>query len=224
MLRLERVGKIYGQGADAVAALVDVDLRVARGEYLAVTGRSGTGKSTLLSILGCLDVASSGRYLFDREDVTSLSGDRLAALRNRKVGFVFQNFNLLGRMSALANVSLPLVYRGIPAREREAAAHDALARVGLAARGHHRPAQLSGGQRQRVAIARALVGSPLLLLADEPTGNLDMATAGEIMGLVDELHASGMTVILVTHDAALAGRAGRCIRIEDGRVAEGAGA
>ena len=220
MLELSGVGKTYGNGPDAIHALADVDLEIAQGDCVAVTGRSGSGKSTLLAILGCLDRPSAGRYVLDGEDVSALDGDRLARLRNRKIGFVFQNFNLMGRMSALGNVGLPLVYRGVPAREREARARAALARVGLADRAAHRPAQLSGGQRQRVAIARALVGEPALLLADEPTGNLDSATAGGVMALFHELNRTGITLILVTHDDTLAATCARCVHVEDGRTCE----
>ena len=218
MLTLSGVGKTYGEGPDAVTALSDVNLHVERGEFVAVTGRSGSGKSTLLAVLGCLDGISRGRIEFDGEDISRLGRDPLADLRNRKIGFVFQSFHLMGRLSALANVAMPLVYRGVAACERHRLAHLALERVGLAHRAHHLPAQLSGGQRQRVAIARALAGSPLLLLADEPTGNLDSTTAREIMGLFEDVHRAGMTVVLVTHDDAHAALASRRLHVEDGRV------
>ncbi len=222
MLKLCGIGKTYGEGPDAIQALADVDLEIGQGDCVAVTGRSGSGKSTLLAILGCLDRPTTGRYHVDGQDVSALDGDRLAQLRNRKIGFVFQSFNLMARMSALGNVALPLVYRGVPAREREARALAALARVGLAERAAHRPAQLSGGQRQRVAIARALVGEPALLLADEPTGNLDSATADGIMALFHELNRSGITLVLVTHDDALAAACSRRVHVEDGRSREAA--
>jgi putative ABC transport system ATP-binding protein len=195
-----------------------VSLVVARGEYVAIMGPSGCGKSTLMNLLGCLDTADEGRYWLGGRLVSELPDRELARVRNREIGFVFQTFALLPRQSALANVEMPLVYAGVPAAERRRRAREALARVDLADRAQHRPAELSGGQRQRVAIARALVTGPQLLLADEPTGNLDSATGAGILALFDELHRAGNTLVLVTHEAEVAARAGRTILLRDGRV------
>ena len=215
----------YAVGSEVVRALDGVSFSIARGEWVAIVGQSGSGKSTLMNLVGCLDTPTSGTYLLNGADVRTLPDDALADLRNREIGFVFQTFQLLPRATALANVELPLVYRGIPRAERRARAEEALAAVGLADRMHHRPNELSGGQRQRVANARALVGDPSLLLADEPTGNLDTATGEEIMRLFEELHARGHTLILVTHEPRLAARCPRAIRLSDGRViADGPGA
>jgi len=201
-----------------------VSFAVERGEFLAVVGQSGSGKSTLMNLIGCLDTPSSGVYRLNGSDVAGLSDDALADLRNREIGFVFQTFQLLPRATALQNVELPLVYRGIPRRERRARAEAALCAVGLGNRMGHRPNELSGGQRQRVAVARALVGEPSLLLADEPTGNLDSATGEEIIRLFEELHARGHTLLLVTHEPRLAARCPRALRLCDGRlVADGPG-
>ncbi|NJD29348.1 MAG: ABC transporter ATP-binding protein [Chloroflexi bacterium] len=200
----------------AVHALDGIDLTIHEGEYVAVLGPSGSGKSTLMNLLGCLDVADEGRYRLAGTDVAGLSDDALARIRNRFVGFVFQQWNLLARTTALANVTLPLAYRGD--RDREAKARAALEAVGLGARIRHRPNQLSGGEQQRVAIARALVTEPALVLADEPTGNLDTATGEEILGLFDRLHAAGRTLVVVTHDASVAERANRRVRLRDGRI------
>ena len=218
LLRLQGVWKTYDAGESAVHALRGVDLVVGRGEYVAIMGPSGSGKSTLMHILGCLDTPSQGSYLLAGEEVADLSRGRLAELRNRFIGFVFQAFNLLPRASLLRNVELPLLYGGIGREERLRQAHEILARVGLGDRGRSLPNQLSGGQRQRAAIARALVTGPALLLADEPTGNLDQATGGEVMALFDELNRGGQTVILVTHDPAVAAHAKRVVRIVDGLV------
>ncbi|HUK12320.1 MAG TPA: ABC transporter ATP-binding protein [Thermoanaerobaculaceae bacterium] len=218
LLRLQGVWKTYDAGESAVHALRGVDLVVGRGEYVAIMGPSGSGKSTLMHILGCLDTPSQGSYLLAGEEVANLSRGRLAELRNRFIGFVFQAFNLLPRASLLRNVELPLLYGGIGREERLRQAHEILARVGLGDRGRSLPNQLSGGQRQRAAIARALVTGPALLLADEPTGNLDQATGGEVMALFDELNRGGQTVILVTHDPAVAAHAKRVVRIVDGLV------
>ena len=218
LLRLQGVWKTYDAGESAVHALRGVDLVVGRGEYVAIMGPSGSGKSTLMHILGCLDTPSQGSYLLAGEEVADLSRGRLAELRNRFIGFVFQAFNLLPRASLLRNVELPLLYGGIGREERLRQAHEILARVGLGDRGRSLPNQLSGGQRQRAAIARALVTAPALLLADEPTGNLDQATGGEVMALFDELNRGGQTVILVTHDPAVAAHAKRVVRIVDGLV------
>jgi putative ABC transport system ATP-binding protein len=218
VISVERLARHYVVGGETVRALDGVSFDIQRGEWVAIVGQSGSGKSTLMNLLGCLDTPTSGRYRLNGADVETLSDDALADLRNKEIGFVFQTFQLLPRASALANVELPLVYRGEPRRERKAAAEAALRAVGLANRMHHRPNELSGGQRQRVAVARALVGEPSLLLADEPTGNLDSATGEEIMRLFGELHARGHTILLVTHEPRLASRCPRAIRLSDGRV------
>jgi putative ABC transport system ATP-binding protein len=224
LLSLVDLSRVYHVGGEEVRALDGVGFDVAAGEWLAVVGQSGSGKSTLMNVLGCLDTPTSGRYLIRGQDVAGLSDDALADLRNREIGFVFQTFQLLPRATALANVELPLVYRGVPRRERRERAEAALAAVGLAPRMHHRPNELSGGQRQRVAIARALVGEPSLLLADEPTGNLDSATGEDIMRLFGELHGRGHTIVLVTHEPRLAARCPRAVRLSDGHVvADGPG-
>lgn len=218
MIELQQVGRIYTTGASRVCALDGVDLSVEEGEYLAIMGSSGSGKSTMMNILGCLDRPTSGRYLLAGQAVESLEDDELAAVRNRRIGFVFQSFNLLPRRSALENVELPLLYADAPPEDRRRRAREALERVGLADRVDHRPNELSGGQCQRVAIARALVNRPSLLLADEPTGNLDSTTSEEIMGLLDALNGAGTTVLLVTHEADVAAHARRAIHLRDGRV------
>ncbi len=216
IIDLEREFKL---GATVVRALRGVSLRVEPGEYLAVAGPSGSGKTTLMNLIGCLDTPTRGRYLLDGQEVSQLDDDDLSHVRGRKIGFVFQTFNLLPRATALDNVALPLVYGGVPRKQRRLAAQRALERVELGDRVHHRPDQLSGGQRQRVAIARALVNEPTLLLADEPTGNLDQKTGAEIVKLFETLNADGMTVVLVTHDGELAKRARRRVRIVDGLIA-----
>jgi putative ABC transport system ATP-binding protein len=218
LMKLEGVTKVYGEGELAVEALKGVDLEVGVGDYLAVMGPSGSGKSTLMHILGLLDSPTAGSYLLDGEEVAGFSRRKLAHLRNRKIGFIFQNFNLLPRASLLRNVELPLLYGGMGRRERQKLALEALAMVGLADRARHRPNELSGGQRQRGAIARALVGRPSVIMADEPTGNLDQQTGSEILELFDELRAGGQTLIIVTHDPSIAARARRTIRIIDGLV------
>ncbi len=224
LLSAKDLTRVYRLGGEEVRALDGVSFEVQAGEWLAIGGQSGSGKSTLMNILGLLDTPSSGRYAIRGEDVAGLSDDALADVRNREIGFVFQSFQLLARATALANVELPLVYRGLPRRERRELAERALHSVGLATRMHHRPNELSGGQRQRVAIARALVGQPSLLLADEPTGNLDSATGEEIVRLFSELHARGHTILLVTHELRLAARCPRAVRLSDGRVlADGPG-
>jgi putative ABC transport system ATP-binding protein len=218
LLALDGVHKTYATGRAQVHALRGVDLSVERGELVAIMGPSGAGKTTLLEILGCLSTPSSGHYRLDGAAVERLDDDGLARLRGDEIGFVFQSFNLLPRMSALENVELPLVYRRVPRAERRRRAAEALARVGLEARGAHRPAELSGGERQRVAIARALVNRPALLLADEPTGNLDSQTSEEILGLLFGLHGEGHTVVLVTHDIAIGSRAARLVTLRDGCI------
>ena len=208
----------FTMGDSVIRALSGVDLTIRRGEYVAIMGPSGSGKSTLMNIIGCLDQPDAGEYWLNGTLVSNLGDSDLAAVRNREIGFVFQTFNLLNRADALHNVELPLIYSGIGRRERMARATEALLQVGLGDRMHHRPSELSGGQRQRVAVARALVTRPSLLLADEPTGALDSATAREIMGLFSELHAQGNTLLVVTHDAGVAAEARRTVRLRDGRI------
>jgi len=219
MIRLENVTKRYDMGGASVFALRDVSLELGRGEYVALLGPSGSGKSTLLHVIGCLDRPTSGRYLLEDEDVGALDPNRLADLRNRKMGFVFQAFHLLPRLSALENVALPLRLGGVGTAERTERARELLSRVGLEDRLGHRPAELSGGQQQRVAIARSLANRPSILLADEPTGNLDTASGAEIVGILEGLLEEGRTVIVVTHDEGLARRARRVVSLLDGRVA-----
>jgi putative ABC transport system ATP-binding protein len=210
----------YVMGAEVVHALRGVDLVIRRNEYVAIMGPSGSGKSTMMNVVGCLDTPSAGEYWLNGHRVSELSDDALARIRNKEIGFVFQTFNLLPRATALHNVELPLVYAGVGGKDRREKASEALRRVGLAERMHHRPNELSGGQRQRVAIARALVNSPSILLADEPTGNLDSATSSEIMALFDALHAEGQTIVLVTHEHDIAAHARRQVHLRDGRVAQ----
>ncbi len=218
VIRIEGITKEYVMGHTTVQALKGVDLRICRNEYLAVMGPSGSGKSTLMNMLGCLDTPSSGRYDFNGKDVASMEDDELARIRNREIGFVFQTFNLLPRSTSLQNVELPLVYAGVPAGQREERAAEALISVGLLERLHHKPNELSGGQRQRVAIARALVNRPSIILADEPTGNLDSRTGEEIMALFENLYESGNTIIVVTHEEDVARHARRIVRLRDGRI------
>jgi putative ABC transport system ATP-binding protein len=219
VIELRQVSKIYGSGQAEVAALRGIDLSIERGDFVAVMGPSGSGKSTCMNILGCLDSPTSGSYRFDGVEVGRLSRDQRARLRRNYLGFVFQGFLLLGRSTALENVELPLVYRGLSAGERHRRAAAALERVGLSGWATHRPNELSGGQRQRVAVARALVGTPSILLADEPTGNLDSKTTEDILGLFDELHGTGNTIVLVTHEPDVAHRAERVVVLRDGRIA-----
>jgi putative ABC transport system ATP-binding protein len=221
---LQHVRKVYGQGDTAVAALDDLCMTVQRGEYLAVMGTSGSGKSTAMNILGCLDRPSSGSYWLNGTAVEGLSDDALADLRNRELGFVFQQFHLLQELTALENVMLPMVYAGVPAEERRRRGVAALERVGLGERLHNKPNQLSGGQQQRVAVARAIINQPNLLIADEPTGALDSRTTKEVLDMFDELHQAGMTVLLVTHEHDVAARAQRVVHFHDGRLVDsGAG-
>ena len=212
--------KVYSGGGCAVEALRGVSLEVADGDFVAIVGPSGSGKSTLMNVLGCLDAASGGYYALDGEDVTRLGSDGLARVRSRKIGFVFQNFNLLPRLTALENAALPLMYLGVPLRERRERAEQALRNVGLYHRRNHLPAEMSGGQQQRVAIARALITQPPLLLADEPTGNLDSASGGEILRFVESLHEGGTTIVLITHDEGVARRCRRRVEMRDGRIRE----
>jgi len=220
LIELEGVQKRYATGRTAVDALRGIDLRVERGEFVAMMGPSGSGKTTLLEILGCLSLPTAGRYALAGRPVESIPPDRLARLRGEEIGFIFQAFNLLPRLSALENAELPLVYRRVPRRERRERAREALVRVGLDGRERHLPGELSGGERQRVAVARALINRPRLVLADEPTGNLDTATGEEIMDLLTGLHDEGHTLVVVTHDARVGERAGRRLELRDGRVAD----
>jgi putative ABC transport system ATP-binding protein len=218
LLALEHVDKRYDAGEISVVALREVNLAVTRGEYVAVMGASGSGKSTLMNILGCLDLPSRGKYILGGTDVRLLDDTDLAAVRNRMIGFVFQSFNLIPRTSALRNVELPLVYAGVKPRERAERARVALEMVGLANRSGHKPSELSGGQQQRAAVARAIVTDPAIVLADEPTGNLDTTSTGEMLDLLDRLHESGRTIVLITHESDVAMRASRVVRLSDGRI------
>jgi putative ABC transport system ATP-binding protein len=218
LLALEHVEKRYDAGEISVVALREVNLAIARGEYVAVMGASGSGKSTLMNILGCLDLPSRGKYMLAGTDVRMLDDTDLAGVRNRFIGFVFQSFNLIPRTSALRNVELPMVYAGIKPRERAERARVALEMVGLADRAQHKPSELSGGQQQRVAVARAIVTDPAIVLADEPTGNLDTRSTGEMLDLLDILHAAGHTIVLITHERDVASRSSRVVRLSDGRI------
>jgi putative ABC transport system ATP-binding protein len=222
LIEIRNLSKIYEVGEEKVYALHEVDLDIDRNEYVAIMGPSGSGKSTLMNILGCLDTPTSGSYRLAGTEIASMSDDELARIRNKEIGFVFQTFNLLARASALANVELPLIYNGTSPAERRARARAALESVGLGQRMQHRPNQLSGGQRQRVAIARALVNHPSIILADEPTGNLDSKTGEEIMRIVETIHAAGNTIILVTHEESIAAHAHRIVRLLDGGIASDA--
>jgi len=218
MIEIHDLSRHYTMGPSTVKALDQVDFRIAGGEFVAIVGPSGSGKSTLMNILGCLDSPTSGSYTLAGEETANLKPNQLAEIRNRRIGFIFQSFNLLPRESALENVSLPLIYQGMPLKKRKETAMAMLAKVGLAGREHHIPSELSGGQRQRVAIARALSGRPAILLADEPTGALDSKTGVEIMALFHSLHEEGSTIIMVTHDPKVARQAKRVIQIEDGKI------
>ena len=220
LIEISDLVKVYDMGATQVRALDGVSLNVERGEYIAIMGPSGSGKSTLMNLIGCLDTATSGSYRLNGQAVNELDDNALAHIRNKEIGFVFQTFNLLPRTSALENVEVPLIYAGVSRHDRHQRARATLEMVGLSDRSHHQPSELSGGQRQRVAIARALVNGPSLLLADEPTGNLDSRTGAEIMGLFDELNARGNTIVLVTHEEDIAAHARRFVRLRDGQVLE----
>lgn len=220
VISMKDITKIYHVGGEEVRALDGATMHVAEGEFVSVVGPSGSGKSTLMNIIGCLDAADGGTYILDGQDILQYSERQLARIRNRKIGFVFQNFNLLPKLTAEENVELPLIYQGLHAAERRERARLALERVGLAERSRHKPSELSGGQQQRVAVARALATDPAILLADEPTGNLDSKTGADIMRLFAELHEAGNSIVLITHDERIANLAQRIVRIMDGRVEE----
>lgn len=218
VITIRNITRDFYLGQEIVKVLKGIDLNIEKGEYVAIMGPSGSGKSTLMNLLGCLDTPTSGQYILNGKDVSKMSDDELAEIRNKEIGFVFQTFNLLPRTTALDNVALPMIYAGISKKDRVTRAEEVLANVGLADRMDHRPNQLSGGQRQRVAVGRALVNNPSIILADEPTGNLDSKTSVEIMALFDKIHASGNTVILVTHEEEIAKHAHRIIRLRDGLI------
>lgn len=218
IINIEHIAKIYQVGTEEVHALADVSLKISKNEYVAIMGPSGSGKSTLMNILGCLDTPTKGLYDFKGENVSQMNDNELASIRNRQIGFVFQTFNLLARSDALHNVELPLIYAGVSSSERRERAEAALENVGLADRMKHKPNEMSGGQRQRVAVARALVTDPAIILADEPTGNLDTKTGADIMALFNEIHSAGNTIILVTHEEYIAEHANRIIRLRDGFI------
>lgn len=218
LIEISQITKRYVLGEQEVWALKSIDINIEKGEYVALMGPSGSGKSTLMNIIGCLDTPSSGEYWLNQQNVSQMSDNQLSQVRNREIGFVFQTFNLLNRMNAIENVALPLVYAGIPKKIREKRAIEVLEKVGLADRMHHKPNELSGGQRQRVAVARALINNPSILLADEPTGNLDTKTSHEIMALFEDLYELGNTIVLVTHEEDIAQHAKRIIRLRDGNV------
>lgn len=218
MIELQNIRKIYNLGDEEVRALDGVSLKVQEREFVAIVGASGSGKSTLMNMIGCLDTPDEGEYYIDGQNVTEMSERELSTMRNRKIGFIFQQFNLLPKLTAYENVELPLIYQGLPGKERHARVEEALSRVGLANRMKHRPNQLSGGQQQRVAVARALATHPSLILADEPTGNLDSKSTRDIMELIHELHRQGNTIVLITHDDDIAQEAQRQVRIMDGKI------
>ncbi len=218
IIRMEAISKVYHKGDIKIPALIEIDLVVGQGEFVAIVGPSGSGKSTLMNLLGCLDTATSGSYHLSGEAVSGLGADRLADVRNRRIGFVFQNFNLLPQISAFENVEMPMLFGGVSMKERKERIKELMGRVGLADRMDHKPTELSGGQMQRVAIARALAMKPDIVLADEPTGNLDTTAGGDIMSLFKELWEQGHTIIVVTHDMALANRASRTVELRDGRI------
>lgn len=218
VVEIHDITKVYGQGEAEVRAVDGISLTVEPGEYVAIMGASGSGKSTVMNIIGALDVATSGTYKIDGVDIGDLDDDALSLVRNRRIGFIFQAFNLIPRMSAASNVELPLMYRGVRRSERRRRALDALAKVGLADRSHHQPNELSGGQQQRVAVARALAMEPSLMLADEPTGNLDSRSTADVLDLLDEIHAEGKTIVIITHEDDVAERAGRVVTLRDGKV------
>lgn len=218
VIQAQNIYKIYNPGENEVRALDGVNLTVNRGEFVAIVGHSGSGKSTLMNMIGCLDVPTAGQYLLNGVDVGTLNDDELSGIRNEQIGFIFQSFNLIQNLTAYENVELPLIYRGLPAGRRRQMAEEALARVGLSDRMRHRPNEMSGGQQQRVAVARAIAGKPPLILADEPTGNLDTKAGAAVFDIINQLHREGNTIVLITHDDALAGRAGRMVRITDGKV------
>ncbi|MCL6585081.1 MAG: ABC transporter ATP-binding protein [Anoxybacillus sp.] len=223
MIDIQNMTKTYSLGGEVVKALQNVSLQIEKGEFLAIVGPSGSGKSTFMNMIGCLDRPDSGRYFLDGKEIGKMSDNELAVVRNEKIGFIFQNFNLLSRLTALENVELPLLYRGTKAKERKNMAYECLEKVGLADRAHHLPSQLSGGQQQRVAIARALVGNPPILLADEPTGALDSKTSQEIINMMKNLNEQGHTIIIITHDWEVAKQAKRIVRIQDGCLSESRG-
>ena len=220
MISLTGIVKRYVMGEETLMALAGVDLQIGRNEYVALIGPSGSGKSTLMNLIGCLDTPSEGTYVLNGRDTSTMNDNELAQVRNQEIGFVFQSFHLLPRLTVLGNVMQPLVYRGLPRAERQVLATEALEKVGLGNRLGHRPNQLSGGQRQRVAVARALVGKPSILLADEPTGNLDSRTSADIMSLFDEVHRSGQTVVVVTHEPDIAAYCQRTLRVNDGKIVQ----
>ena len=220
VIALEKISKHYEMGDHVIKAVDELDLRIPRNEYIVLIGSSGSGKSTVMNLVGCLDTPTAGTYVLNGQNVAGLNEGELADIRNQEIGFIFQNFNLLPRASALKNVMQPLVYRGQSITERRSEAEDVLERVGLGDRAHHLPNQLSGGQRQRVAVARALVTRPSILLADEPTGNLDSRTTDEILALFDELHADGQTIVVVTHEPDVAKHSQRVVRLHDGKIIE----
>lgn len=220
MISISELSKIYGMGDTTVRAVDGIDLKVEKGDYVAIIGPSGSGKSSLMNVIGCLDTPTSGSYILDGLDVSQMSDDELADVRNEKIGFIFQSFNLLPKLSALENVELPMIYNALSGSERSQRAHRALQMVGLENRKSHKPNELSGGQKQRVAIARALVLNPAILLADEPTGNLDSKSTEDILNLFDTLHQEGVTILIVTHEEEVAARAKRVVTVRDGKIAQ----